>query len=141
MIDISVLKSYVYDVIGAIYEVRNELGAGLNEACYQEGLMLQLQEQGIPFQRELSFHPVYHGKQMESTYRVDYLCKDNIIVECKAVDTLMPIHRSQLFNYMRLLKKSCGVLVNFTPRKALVERYFYDDETMSVYTVDGIVIK
>ena len=139
--DIQALKAHMFDVVGAIYEVSKELGAGLYEACYQEALMMQLTEQGIPFQRELSFHPVYHGKQMESTYRIDFICKDDIIVECKAVDALIPIHRSQLFNYMRLLRKPCGILVNFSPRKALVERYLFDDSSKSIFTINGELIQ
>ena len=47
MIELSKLKAHVYEVIGAIHEVHNELGAGLNEYCYQEGLQMQLDEQGI----------------------------------------------------------------------------------------------
>ena len=82
MIDISTLKHHIYDVVGAIHEVHKELGAGLNEYCYQEGLQLQLTEESIPFQREQSFHPQYHGREMEAVYRLDFLCKNDIIVEC-----------------------------------------------------------
>ncbi|MBQ4367750.1 MAG: GxxExxY protein, partial [Muribaculaceae bacterium] len=69
MTDITALKEHVYDIIGALYEVHKELGAGLNEYCYQEALQIQLEEQEIPFCRELTFHPTYHGKEMEATYR------------------------------------------------------------------------
>jgi GxxExxY protein len=62
MIDIESLKKHMYDVIGAIYEVHMELGAGLNEYCYQEGLQMQLEEQNTPFKREMNFHPTYHGR-------------------------------------------------------------------------------
>ena len=88
MTDISKYKQHIYDVVGAIHEVHKELGPGLNESCYQEGLQMQLEEQGISFQRELTFHPEYHGKRMEVTYRLDFLCKENIIIECKAVSEL-----------------------------------------------------
>ena len=118
MIDISKNKEHIYDVIGAIHEVHKELGPGLNEYCYQEGLQMQLAEQGIPYQRELSFHPTYHGKTMEALYRIDFLCKDDIIVECKSVSEIINVHRAQLFNYMRLSKKTCGILVNFAPKFA-----------------------
>ena len=88
MIDISTYKQHIYDVIGAIHEVHKELGPGLNEYCYQEGMQMQLEEQGVPYKRELSFHPTYHGKPMEANYRLDFLCKEDIIVECKAVTEL-----------------------------------------------------
>ena len=130
----------MYDVVGAIHEVHKELGAGLNEYCYQEGLQLQLEEQKTPFRREMLFHPTYHGKEMNAQYRVDFLCKDNIIVECKSVDELTNNHRSQLFNYMRLLKHPCGIIVNFASKIAKVERYFFDKETNEIIAVDGHVI-
>lgn len=137
MIDISELKQHMYDVVGTIHDVHKELGAGLNEYCYQEGLQLQLEESGIPFQRELSFHPHYHGREMSAEYRVDFLCKDNIIVECKAVTELISNHRAQLFNYMRLLQFPCGILVNFAPQFATIERYFLDTERNAVIGTDG----
>lgn len=74
---------------------------------------------------------------MESTYRVDFLCKGNVVVECKAVAELVSNHRAQLFNYMRLLKCPCGILVNFSPRYAEIERYFLNMETMEIIGADG----
>lgn len=137
MVDTEKQKKHVYDIVGAIYEVHNELGPGLNEYCYQEGLQMQLEEQNIPHVREMSFHPLYHEKPMMAEYRVDFLCKGDVIVECKAISELTPNHRAQLFNYMRLQKAPCGILVNFQPRSVIVERYFYDDETKSIRTVNG----
>ena len=130
----------MFDVVGAIYEVHKELGAGLNEFCYQEGLQMQLEEQEIPFNREMTFHPSYHGRPMEAVYRLDFLCKGDIIVECKATDDLNNNMRSQLYNYMRLLKHPCGILVNFASKLVKVERYFYDKETNEIIAVDGHVI-
>ena len=100
---------------------------------------MQLEEQGIEFQKELSFHPSYHGRQMETLFRVDFLCKGDIVVECKAVDELVSNHRAQLFNYMRLLSCPCGILVNFSPKYAEIERYFLNTETGEIVGADGIV--
>ncbi len=140
MVDIQALKKHMFDVVGAIYEVHKELGAGLNEFCYQEGLKMQLEEQEIPFNREMTFHPSYHGKPMEAVYRVDFLCKGDIIVECKATDDLNNNMRSQLYNYMRLLKLPCGILVNFASKLVKIERYFFDSETNEIIAVDGHLI-
>lgn len=137
MIDVTTYKKHIYDVVGALHEVHKELGAGLNESCYQEGLRIQLEEQGIEFSKELSFHPSYHGRQMESLFRVDFLCKGDIIIECKAVEELVSNHRAQLFNYMRILSCPCGILVNFSPRYAEIERYFLNIETSEIIGADG----
>ena len=139
MIDIEAYKKHIYYVVVAIHEFHKELGAGLNEYCYQEGLQIQLEESGIPYNRELSFHPQYHGKPMNSEYRIDFLCKNDIVIECKAVTELVSTHRAQLFNYMRLLRISCGILVNFAPKFATIERYFLDKETNEIVGVDGKV--
>ena len=138
--NVSSLKEHVYDVIGAIHEVHRELGPGLNEYCYQEGLEIDLTERDIPFLREPVFHPKYHGKEMESTYKLDFLCKGDIIIECKAVVDLANTHRAQLFNYMILTKSSCGLLVNFQPIYATIERYFYDKDRHEILTVAGTPI-
>ncbi|MBQ7689876.1 MAG: GxxExxY protein [Muribaculaceae bacterium] len=139
--DIARYKDYMFDVVGAIHEVHKELGAGLNEFCYQEGLAMQFSEDSIIFEREISFHPTYHGKLMNAEFRLDFLCKGDIIVECKAVTDLVTNHRAQLFNYMRLLKKHCGILVNFSPKFATIERYLYDDVNQNILTIDGRIIK
>ena len=140
MTDITALKEHVFDIIGALYEVHKELGAGLNEHCYQEALQIQLDEQSIPYRRELTFHPFYHGKEMEATYRIDFLCKGDVIIECKSVDELNSNMRAQLFNYMRLLKHPCGILVNFAPKNIIIERYFYDVDHHDIIAVDGHLI-
>ena len=139
--DIAKMKAAMYDVVAAIHEVHHELGAGLNEYCYQEALMLQFTEMGIPFVREKSFHPMYHGQAMNAEYRVDFVCKENIVVECKAVTELSPNHRAQLFNYMRLLKMPCGILVNFSPKYAIIERYLYDVAHNNIKGTDGHIIQ
>ena len=140
MIDLQKYKDHIFEVVGALYEVHKELGPGLNEYCYQEGLKIQLEELEIPYEKELTFHPAYHGKPMSAVYRVDFLCKGDIVIECKSVDELNGDIRAQLYNYMRLLKCPCGILVNFAEKKANIERYFYDIEERDILTVDGRVV-
>lgn len=77
---------------------------------------------------------------MKATFRLDFLCLWNVIVECKAVTKLSNEHRAQLFNYMRLTKTKAGILVNFAPAFMEVERYFFDAETNEIQTYTGEVI-
>ncbi len=141
MINLDVEKKKMYDVIGAIHDVHRYLGPGLNESCYQEAMELQLRESSISYQREMSFHPTYKGVPLQSTFRIDFLCNNDVVIECKAVPELNPNHRAQLFNYMRLLNKPCGILVIFLPKFADIQRYFYDNESKNILAVDGHVIK
>ena len=137
MIDISELKKEMYDVVGALYEVHKNMGPGLNEAVYQEALEMELKRREVPFERELTFHPIYKGTQMSTTYRLDFLCKKSIIVECKSVSELNANNVAQLFNYMRLLKLPIGIIVNFSPKCVDIQRYFYDKEEEEVINVYG----
>ena len=77
------------------------------------------------------------GLKLNATYRMDFVCFCSIIVECKAVKRIVPEHRAQLFNHMRLTKMRAGVLVNFLPRYIEIERYFYNPETEEMLTFDG----
>lgn len=130
----------MYPVIGSIYEVHKELGPGLNEYVYQEGLGMQLDEENIAFEREKEYTPIYHGRTMSAKYRLDFVCMDQIIVECKAVEQLTVNHRAQLFNYMRLTKMPMGILVNFSQKSAVIERYFFDTQKNEIMSMDGTVL-
>ena len=131
------LKEYLYIVVGAIYDTHKELGPGLNEYVYQEGLEVEFKQQHIFYEREKEFNPFYRGVKLNATYRLDFVCFCSIIVECKAVKRMVPEHRAQLFNYLRLTKSQAGVLVNFAKRYVEVERYFYDSSTEELKTYDG----
>ena len=86
--DVDILKAKMYPVVGSIYAVHSELGPGLNESVYQEGLAMQLEEDGIEFEREKEFSPVYHNRLMAAKYRLDFVCMGNIVIECKSVEQL-----------------------------------------------------
>ena len=138
--NLEAFKNSMYPIIGAIYEVHKELGPGLNEYVYQEGLGMQLEEENIAFEREKEYTPIYHDRTMNAKYRLDFVCMDQIIVECKAVEQLSVNHRAQLFNYMRLTKLPMGILVNFSPKSAEIERYFLDAQKNEIMSMDGTVL-
>ena len=140
MFDIDSKSRLLYDIVGAIYRVIKDLGPGLNEHCYQEALSIELEERSIKYQRELAFAPTYHGRKMQASFRLDFLCKGEVIIECKAVEQIAKAHRMQLFNYMRLTKKPCGILVNFWIPHGEIERYYYDEESDSILNIYGQAI-
>lgn len=141
MIDIDELKEYSYDVIGAILAVKKELGPGLNEKVYQEGFAIELSAQGIPFEREKAIHPVYRGRPMDTIFYLDFFCKNDIIVELKAVKSLDKEHRTQLFNYMHIAHATIGLLVNFAPSYADIERYYYDHDENVILNSEGNTLR
>ena len=131
----------MYPVVGSIYAVHSELGPGLNEYVYQEGLAMQLEEDGIEFEREKEFSPVYHHCLMAAKYRLDFVCMGNIVIECKSVEQLTINHRAQLYNSLRLTKLPIGILVNFSQKSIVIERYLYNVLTNEVVSIDGTMLK
>ena len=93
--------------------VYNTLGPGFLEAVYQEALELELAKRNIPHEREKELSICYNGVVLKQTYRADFVCYGNIIVELKAVAHLDDTHRSQVFNYLKATWYKLGRLLNF----------------------------
>ena len=93
-----------------------------------------------PTDKEKVFIPTYHHRTMNANYRLDFVCLDKIIVECKAVEKLTINHRAQLYNYMRLTKLPIGILVNFSQKSVVIERYLYNSQTNEILSIDGSVL-
>lgn len=100
-------------VIGAAIEVHRNLGPGLLESIYQEGLAAELALQGIQTARELVLPVQYKGIKLQQGLRLDLLVEGDLIAEVKAVESLLPIHTAQLLTYLRLAGKPLGLLLNF----------------------------
>ena len=111
-----------YKINGALYEVHKELGPGLLEKVYQEALEKELKRQGIPFEREKCFTIMYKGEALEQKYIADFVIYDKIVVELKAVDELLPVHKAQVINYLAITGYKLGLLVNFNARQVKPER-------------------
>ena len=107
------LSNESYSITGAAMQVYNTLGAGFLEAVYQEALAIELTKRGIPFEREKDLKIYYDGQELKQTYRADFVCYGNIIVEIKAVADLNDSHRSQVFNYLKATGFKLGLLFNF----------------------------
>ena len=129
---LSQLKSHIYDILGCCQEVHKELGPWLNEYVYQEALRISFEEKQIPFEKEYYFQVSYHGHPLDHKHYMDFLCKGDVVVECKAISSLGVEQRQQLWNYMRLTNTPFGILYNFAPVKDQCEKYYYDDKTKTI---------
>lgn len=127
------LRKYCYVLNGIFQEVHGELGPFLNEYIYQEALAISLEEHSVPFEKEYYFTVNYHGKRLQHKHYVDFLCYDNVLVECKAVEGIGSTQRQQLWNYMRLTRKPIGVLINFAPVHDQCEHYYLDTSSNTIY--------
>lgn len=100
-------------ILGALVEVYHVLGPGYLEAVYQEAVAIEFELRGLPYERERKIPVFYKGEQLNCTYRADFVCFGNIIVELKALDRLSGIEESQVLNYLRATGHGLALLVNF----------------------------
>ena len=128
-------KDVVYSIIGAAMKVHSELRWGLLEAVYNESLVLELSDRGIKSKAEETIPCYYRNHLLKKEYKVDIVVGD-VIVELKSVSEIVPAHRAQLFNYLRLTKKPIGLLLNFGSPKLQGERYGYIEETNDCVLLD-----
>ena len=106
-------KEECYKIVGACMAVHRELGHGFLESVYQEALAIEFQKQGIPFQREKEIGIIYKGVTLSKTYKADFICHNQIIIELIALGGLTNNHVAQILNYLKATSLRVGLLVNF----------------------------
>ena len=105
-------QELTHKIIGAAMEVHKHLGSGFQEVVYQRALAIEMQLEGLRFERE--FEMLLHYKSYDvGTRRVDFLVEDKIMVEIKAVAGLEDAHLSQAMNYVEAYNLEVGLLINF----------------------------
>ena len=104
------------EIIGAAIEVHRAIGPGLLESAYEECLCRELALREIPFKRQQPLPVVYKGIRLDCGYRLDLLVKEQVVVEIKSVELLLPIHEAQLLTYLKLGRWKLGLLINFNER-------------------------
>jgi len=100
-------------IIGAAIAVHRELGPGLLESAYEACLTYELAERKLKVERQKSLPVTYHGVQLDCGYRIDLLVEEQVVVELKTVERLVPIHEAQLLSYLKLSGCKVGLIINF----------------------------
>ena len=100
-------------VIGCAIEVHKALGPGLLESVYVKCLAEELTNHNIKYETEKEINVQYKGKELDCGFRADFLIEDELIVELKALDKILPIHEAQLLTYMKIANIKTGLLINF----------------------------
>jgi GxxExxY protein len=118
-----IFKSEAYKIIGACFEVFNDLGCGFLESVYQEALAREFLSQGIPFASQQKIEVYYKDEPLDKFFVADFICYKEIVIEIKAEESLMPKHEAQLLNYLKATKKPLGLLVNFGETSLKYKRF------------------
>lgn len=93
--------------------VHTSLGPGLLEKTYEVCLAHELTKLGLKALRQLELPVVYDGITLDAGYRIDILVEDQVVVELKTAERLLPVHQAQVISYLKLSGKKIGLLINF----------------------------
>lgn len=115
-----------YKVMQAVFEVHNRLGPGFTEDIYESALAIELESQGIPFERQKQIQ-IYYKDHFVGTYRLDMVIDQKIILELKAVSVINEVYKAQLRSYLCATGLKLGILINFGTERVEPKRIVHTD--------------
>ncbi len=109
-------------------EVHKEMGPGLLESIYENCLAKELNNLNIQAKRQVHLPLIYKGDALDKHFKIDLLVENEIIIEIKSTDHMIPVFEAQLISYLKLSNKRLGFLINFNvPRLVDGFRRFVND--------------
>ena len=102
-----------HTIISAAIKIHSAVGPGLLESAYETCLLYELEKQKLPVKRQVLIPIRYEDLTVDNGYRIDLLVGERVVVELKAVETVLAVHRAQLLSYLRLGGFKLGYLLNF----------------------------
>jgi GxxExxY protein len=100
-------------IIASAMKVHSAVGPGLLESAYETCLLYELEKLGLPIRRQVMIPLRYENLTIDNGYRVDLLVGERVVVELKALEAILSVHRAQLLSYLRLGGFKLGYLLNF----------------------------
>lgn len=102
--------------VDCAFKVHQALGPGLLESAYEHCLAHELAKRSIKFERQKTLSINYNGLIVDAGYRLDFLIEDEIIVELKSCEKIIPVHEAQILTYLKLSGYKTGLIINFNNR-------------------------
>ena len=118
-------KELTERIIGAFYDVYNDLGYGFLESVYHNAIFYELRKRSLRVEREVAV-PVRYQGILVGEFRADLVVEGAIVLELKAASQLERAHEAQLLNYLKATDCEIGLLLNFGPR-AVFRRLIFDN--------------
>lgn len=118
-VDPSTFNDVTREILGAAIEVHRTLGPGLLESTYLQCLQWELGARKQRFVTQRQIPLTYKGTVLDACYRIDLIVEDLVVVEVKAVATLLQVYQAQTLTYMRLTECPAGLLINFNVPKLM----------------------
>lgn len=101
------------EILDASITVHKEIGPGLLESVYEYCLVKELKSRGIIAEHQVFVPLFYKEEKLTKDFRIDILVENAIIIEIKAAEILLPVHKAQIISYLKLTEKQLGFLINF----------------------------
>ncbi len=105
--------SLTHQIIGLAMRVHIRLGPGMLENAYERCLCYELDRSGLLYARQVDLPLEYDGVLVECGYRADIIVRDEVLLELKSIEHILPLHEAQLLTYLRLSRCKVGLLLNF----------------------------
>lgn len=100
-------------IVDIVFKIHTKLGPGLFESVYEEILYYELLKSGFEVERQETIPVIWQDVKIEQGFRADLIIENKIIVEIKSVESVLPVHYTQLLTYLKLTNMKLGLLINF----------------------------
>jgi GxxExxY protein len=110
------IEKVAIQIVDSAYKVHMALGPGLLESAYEHCLVHELKKRGLSVKTQVSMPIYYDGEVLNEGYRIDVLVEDSVIIEIKSLDSLLPVHKSQIITYLSFSGLRLGFLMNFNTK-------------------------
>ena len=110
------LNRIAREIVDAAFNVHKTLGPGLLESAYEACMAHEMSIRNIEFRTQVMLPVVYKNVKLDAGFRLDMLVEEQVIIEMKAVERMIPLHEAQLMTYLRLSNLRLGLLINFNVR-------------------------
>jgi GxxExxY protein len=107
------IENTASSAVDSAFHVHRNLGAGLIERVYERFMEIELNRRGCSVKRQVKLPIKYEGVEYDEYYTIDMLVDDCLILELKAVENILPLHKYQLLTYLKLSGLRLGLLINF----------------------------
>ena len=100
-------------LVDIAYQIHVKLGPGLLESVYENVYVYELKKRHLEFKQQIEVPIIYDNVRFNNSLRLDLLIEDQVLVELKSVEQILPVHKKQLLTYLKLSDKRLGLLINF----------------------------
>lgn len=101
------------EIVDVCITVHKQMGPGLLESVYELCMMKEFELRGIKAKNQVVLPLMYKGFELSKEFKVDILVENEIVLELKSAEAMLPVFEAQIISYLKLSEKKLGFLINF----------------------------